>query len=243
MQWSAAKAKNQKQRAMNNSQENKMNMFYATQKCLVENSAVYSAVPALTSAFAEFETNINTLEAATEKQVIDITGFAKDKAEAEDAMILMTLAVAGGVRAYAMVIGDSVLMEKMNVTESRLRKHRDSVVAQHSQAIHGEATLVVASLADYGVTPATLTAFQKAIDRFVTAIAAPRAAITARKGATAEIRELMKDTTKLLVKRLDALVAQFALTAPEFVRAYGNARIIVDTGSSSAPATPVPVAA
>lgn len=63
------------------------------------------------------------------------------------------------------------------------------------------------------------TAFQKAIDRFVTAIAAPRAAITARKGATAEIRELMKDTTKLLVKRLDALVAQFALTAPEFVRA------------------------
>lgn len=129
-----------------------MNMFYATQKCLVENSAVYSAVPALTSAFAEFESNINTLEAATEKQVIDITGFAKDKAEAEDAMILMTLAVAGGVRAYAMVIGDSVLMEKMNVTESRLRKHRDSVVA-HSQAIHGEATLVVASLADYGVTP------------------------------------------------------------------------------------------
>ena len=124
-----------------------MNMFYATQKCLVENSAVYSAVPALTSAFAEFESNINTLEAATEKQVIDITGFAKDKAEAEDAMILMTLAVAGGVRAYAMVIGDSVLMEKMNVTESRLRKHRDSVVAQHSQAIHGEATLVVASLA------------------------------------------------------------------------------------------------
>ena len=35
-----------------------MNMFYATQKCLVENSAVYSAVPALTSAFAEFETNL-----------------------------------------------------------------------------------------------------------------------------------------------------------------------------------------
>ena len=34
-----------------------------------------------------------------------------------------------------------------------------------------------------------------------------------------------------------------ALSAPQFVGAYGNALIIVDTGSSSAPATPVPVAA
>jgi len=228
---------------MNNSQENKMNMFYSTLKCLEENATVYSAVPALTDAAGELQVNIDALEAATEKQVIDIRGFAKDKGEAEDGMITMTLSVAGAVRAYATVNGDSVLAEKMNVTESKLRKHRDSVVAQHCQAIHGEATVVVASLGTFGVTDAVLLAFQATIDRFVTAIAAPRAAITARKRATAEIRELMKDTTKLLVKRVDALVAQFVLTEPEFVRSYGNARIIVDTGSSSAPATPVPVAA
>ena len=218
-------------------------MFYATDKFLDENSAVLGTVPALVAAILEFQANIKALEAATEKQVIDITGFAKDKAEAEDAMIGLTLAVAGGTRAYATVIGDSVLAEKMNVTTSALRKHRDAVVAQHSQGIHNEANAVVASLADYGVTPAVLTDLQNAIDRYVAAIAAPRAAITDRKGATAEIRELMKDTTKLLVKRIDSLVEQFRVTNPDLVRGYEDARIIVDLGKGSSDETPLVVAA
>ena len=228
---------------MTQSQENRMSMFYATDKFLDENSAVLGTVPALVAATLEFQANMKAIEGAVEKQVIDITGFAKDKAEAEDAMIGLTLAVAGGTRAYATVIGDSVLAEKMNVTTSALRKHRDAVVAQHSQGIHNEANAVVASLADYGVTPAVLTDLQNAIDRYVAAIAAPRVAITDRKGATAEIRELMKDTTKLLVKRIDSLVEQFRVTNPDLVRGYEDARIIVDLGKGSSDETPLVVAA
>ena len=104
---------------------------------------------------------------------------------------------------------------------------------------------MVASLTDYGVTAATLTTLQTAIDKYVDASSAPRNAITLRKGATAELRALLKDTNKLLTKRLDALMEQFAETKPEFYRDYQNARIVIDlgTGSGEGTETPLPVAA
>ncbi|MBK9274709.1 MAG: hypothetical protein IPM49_09240 [Flavobacteriales bacterium] len=230
---------------MDKKQENQLTMFYAVQKTLERHGAVWSGTPAMVAASTEYDANIASLEACVEKQVIDIRGFARAKAEAEAEMVAMTLQVAGGVRAYATVVGDSVLADKMNVTRSTLLRHRDSVVAQHCQGIHTEATAVVASLADYGVLPATLTALQGAIDAYVAAITAPRNAITQRKGATAELRMLIKDTTKLLVKRLDSLVEQYRLANAEFYREYHNSRMIVDlgTGSGEGTGTPVPVAA
>lgn len=230
---------------MDKKQENQLSMFYAVQKTLKENNAVWSGTPAMVTAAAEYDSNIKAIEGCVERQVIDIRGFAKAKAEAEGAMIDLTLSVAGGVRAYAQVVGDTVLMDKMNVTRTGLLRHRDAVVAQHSQAVHTEATAVLASLADYGVTAATLTALQTAIDAYVAAVSAPRHAILSRKGATAELKLLLKDTNKLLGKRLDGLMEQYRAANADFYRDYQNARVIVDlgTGSGDASAEPTPVAA
>lgn len=230
---------------MDKKQENQLSMFYAVQKTLVLNQAIWSGTPAMVAASGEYDLNITAIEGCVERQVIDIRGFAKAKAEAETKMIDVTLAVAGGVRAYATVIGDSVLANKMNVSRSGLLRHRDAVVAQHSQGIHTEATAVLASLAPYGITAPTLLDLQSAIDTYVEAIMAPRNAITLRKSSTTELKMLLKDTTKVLNKRLDALMEQFALIQPEFYRNYHNARVIIDLGAGSGDgnANPVPVAA
>ncbi len=221
---------------MTKGQENRFNMHYAVQKTLLVFKAVWNAIVPISDASAELDANINATEAAAEKQVIDITGFAKDKAEAEDVMIAGTIVVAGAVKAYATVKGDLILATKMDITPGELRRHRDTIVAQHCQGIHDEANAVVANLGAYGVDAAKLTALQTMIDRYVVAIAAPRVAITDRKGATAEIRELMKDTNKLLTKRLDGLMEQFRISNPDFFKAYFDARIVVDL-KSAAPKT------
>lgn len=230
---------------MNKQQENQLSMFYATQKALTDNNTLWSGIPAMVDATNEYNTNIRMIEDCVERQVIDLRGYAQAKAEAEAAMIGMTLAVAGAVRAYATTVGNSVLAGKMNVTRSGLLRHRDAVVAQHCQGIHTKANAEVANLADYGVTAATLTELQTMINTYVAAISAPRNAITGRKGSTAELRLLIKDTNKILAKRLDSLMEFFALTQPNFHRDYWNARIIVDhgAGSSESGSTPVPVAA
>ena len=230
---------------MDRKQENQLSMFYAVQKTLMLNQAIWSATPAMVTASDEYTLNINAMESCVERQVIDIRGFAKSKAVAESKMIGHTLVVAGCVRAYAAVIGDTVLADKMNVTRSTLLRHRDAVVAQHSQGIHTAATEVVASLVPYGITAATLTALQDSIDNYVEALTAPRNAIMLRKGATTELKMLLRDTSKLLTKRLDALMESFGATEPEFYRDYYNARMILDlgTGSGDGNPNPVPVAA
>lgn len=213
---------------MNQVQENKMSMAYAVAQVLDENAAIWNGVPAMVNAHSEFKANISATEMAVSKQVADITGHAMDKAAAEDSMIAKTLSVAGGVMAMATVNGDNGLAEAMNLSPSELRRYRDSVVAQRCMGVHDAATTNAAALVDYGVAAADITDLKTRIDKYVSLIAQPRTKITARKGATAEIGALIRDTMKLLNNRMDRLMQQFAFSNKEFHKHYFDARIIID---------------
>lgn len=203
-------------------------MAYAVVQVLDENTALWNSVPAIVQAHTEFKANIAATEGALSKQVVDIKGHAKDKAAAEDKMIAKTLSLAGGVMAMATVNGDNGLAEAMNLSPSELRRYRDSVVAQRCMGVHDAATMNKAALVDYGIIDADITELKALIDRYVSLIAQPRNKITARKGATAEIGALIKDTMKLLNTRMDRLMQQFAFSQKEFHKHYFDARIIID---------------
>lgn len=203
-------------------------MAYAAVQVLDQNTVIWNGVPAMVQAHTEFKANITAIELAVSKQVADITGHAKDKASAEDNMIAKTLSVAGSVMALATVNGDNGLAEAMNITPSELRRYRDSVVAQRCMGVHDAATLNAAALVDYGVSAADIIDLKARIDKYVSLIAQPRNMITARKGATAEIGALVRDTMKLLNNRIDRLMQQFSFSHKEFHAQYFDARIIID---------------
>lgn len=213
---------------MNQVQENRMSMAYAVVQVLDENTAIWNGLPGIVQAHTEFKANIAATEGALSKQVVDITGHAKDKTAAEESMIAKTLSVAGGVMAMATLNDDNGLAEAMNLSPSELRRYRDSVVAQRCMGVHDAATLNKAALIDYGIVDADITELKSLIDRYVSLIAQPRNKITARKGATAEIGVLIRDTMKLLNNRMDRLMQQFAFSHKEFHKHYKDARIIID---------------
>jgi hypothetical protein len=205
-----------------------MSMAYAVIKVLDENTVIWNGVPAMVQAHTEFQANLTALELTVNKQVADIKGHAKDKAAAEEKMIAKTLSVAGAVMALATVNGDNGLAEAMNLSPSELRRYRDSVVAQRCMGVHDAATANAAALVAYGIAAADIVDLKARIDAYVALIAQPRNMITARKGATAEIGALIRDTMKLLNKRLDRLMQQFAFSHKEFYTHYFDARIIID---------------
>lgn len=214
-----------------------MSMAYAAVQVLDENKTIWDGVPAMVQAHDEFKANITATEQAVSKQIADITGHAKDKTAAEDNMIAKTLSVAGSVMAFATVNGDNGLAEAMNITPSELRRYRDSVVAQRCMGVHDAATLNAAALVSYGVAAGDIVDLKARIDKYLSLIAQPRNKITARKGATAEIGALIRDTMKLLNYRIDRLMQQFAFSHKEFHKQYFNARIIIDQhGQKDAPA-------
>lgn len=223
---------------MKDKQENKLSMYYAVQKVCSANSGVWSGLPAFVTAFADFETNIGKIEDALEAQEKNITGVSKDKDAIGTLMVEKALQVGGAVFAYASDINDLTLKGKVDFSRTELKRVRDSIATQRCQLIHDEANGVIGSLGSYGVTGTDLSDLQTKIDAFASAVAAPRTAITERKGATDEIAKFLRKCDSILKSKLDKLMNQFKVSAPRFYKLYFDARIIVDIGIRHEDETP-----
>lgn len=223
---------------MTDHQENRLSMFLSTQKVMQENQAKWAGVPALVQVNADFDAGLLALKGALNTQVKELRGHTQDKHKAESAMIMLTLKVSGGVMAYAEVEDNQGLAEEMNVVTSELRNYRDAVVAERCRVVHAQALEHLAALPDYGVTAADTTALLTAIEEYERVLALPRVLVTVRKSATSEIGMLIRDTMRLLTRRMDRLMRLYEVSDPTFHRTYTNARIIIDLGGQRAANVP-----
>ena len=99
----------------------------------------------------------------------------------------------------------------------------------------------LASLGNYGVPAARLTALQAAINAFKDIATKPRDNIVTGKTVTQELSDEFDAVDEMLSEILDGLVVQFQDTNAKFVSDYQNARIIVDASASHAsPNQPAP---
>ena len=149
-------------------------------------------------------------------------------------MILETLKVSGAVMAWAEVEGNQGLAEEMNIAVSELQNYRDAVVAERCTGVHEVALANLLSLADYGLTAADTTSLKAAIDLYTGLLSRPRVLVTVRKSVGSEIELLVRDTMRLLTRRMDRLMRMYEVSDPTFYRTYMNARIIIDLGGRSA---------
>lgn len=219
---------------MNDKQENKVSMYFAVVQVVDANNAVWAGTPAFVNAEAAFGTVMGGIQDLVEVQETVITGVRTDKLVALDAMVEKALLVSGAVFAYATDTDNNTLKEAVAYSASDLKYVRDTIAAERATVIHDQANAVIASLADYDVDAAVLTELTGLIDAFAALIPGPRVAITARKGATSGLVELMKEADSLLKERLDKLMNLYKVTDLEFYTHYFNARIIVGNASGSA---------
>lgn len=217
---------------MNKGNENRMSMFYALLLVLEKHVTAWTGLVPFKNAHDEFKSNVGSLEGATQTQESSLKGVALDKRFKKEAMVKKTLEISQVLFAYAVDEGDLVLKAKVDYSRSDYMQVRDAVVAQTCQNIHSLASPLIASLAAYGLDAADLTEEQAAIDAYTATVGSPRAALTVRKGATAEINALVKDSMKILNNRMDKLMPEYEASHPAFFQEYFDARMIVDSGSS-----------
>ncbi|MEO8066605.1 MAG: hypothetical protein ABI599_02815 [Flavobacteriales bacterium] len=215
---------------MKKTSENRFSMILTVLQVCAKHVATWTGLVPYKSAHDELVNNSAAIKAATQKQEQVLIGIALDKRFKKDGMVKRTVDVAQAVFAYAVDQGDLILQEKANYSRSDLYKERDTVIGQVCQNIHGLANAAIAALGAYGVVAADLTALQTAIDAYVNVVASPRTALTVRKGATAEIDLLVRNSMKILNSRMDKLMPEFETSAPTFFQEYFDARIIVDLG-------------
>ncbi len=223
---------------MNKPNENRLSMFYAVIETCLKFTATWTGLVPFKTAHDQLKANLASLIAAARVQQEILTGVATDKGLKRDAMVKKATEVAQGIYAYAVDQGDEVLRAKVNVGKSAFLRQRDGLIAVLCQNVHDYGVAALAALGNYGLVAADLTDLQTKIDDYVTVVSSPRAALLARKGATAEIDILVRDNMRILTNRMDKMMAEFETSDPQFYQEYFDARMIIDlgTGEKDAPA-------
>jgi hypothetical protein len=221
-------------------EENKLGMYRATGTVLTDNAASFAAVPAMVAQHQNLLDSIALIDSLAQAQGAVTTGITADKKEFKNQMISYALRVAGALMAYASANNNNTLLAKADLEKDNFEKLRDDQRDDLAQDMHDEANAIVADLADYNVTAATLTALQTRIDAYRLALPGPENARKAKSTHTELLKQEFARADMLLDKRRDGLIRGFEETNPQFVMDYRNARKITDTGSK--PKTPTPPA-
>jgi hypothetical protein len=232
---------------MNQKQSNKLRMYLAVQGALANHKTVWQTLPAFVVGEGEFDEQIVSIRSLVQVQE-NRKGGTVDKAQTLNALVDSAFEVAGAIRAFARVSADNELAETMSFSRSDITFGRDSQVLARCQIIHDKAVELGASLTDYGITPAKLTALQNQTDAFAVVEAKPRQQSATSAAATKSLPQLFALADEVLNDRLDVLAIQFKETEPAFYNEYTTARVIVDLRGplhqpSPAPAQSLPKAA
>ncbi len=223
---------------MNDRQENKLGMFRATGQVLTNDAAIFAAVLAMVTQHQNLLDSVALIDSLAQAQAAVTTGVTADKKEFKKQMVSYALRVAGALMAYASANTNNTLLAKADLEKDNFEKLRDDLRDDLAQDMHDEANAIIAQLADYNVTAATLAALQTRIDAYRLALPSPENARKAKSTHTELLKQEFARADMLLDKRLDGLIRGFEETNPQFVMDYRNARKITDTGSKPNPPTP-----
>lgn len=225
---------------MTQDQENVTSMMETTLQYLDTNNSVWSGKAAFAAAVIEAKDGVKAIRDTASKQESPTGGITDEKAQARGDLEDLALEIADQVSAYAAKNSDVGLAAQVHVSRSSLDQAQDDDLVQVAERIRDAANTNVAALADYGVTPAEVTALSDAITAFSGMKSSPRTAKAAKSGATQSIASLVQAARSLFRTQLDKMMTPFRKTNPEFYTGYFAARVIVDRAATQSTPTPTP---
>lgn len=227
---------------MNNTQQNKLNMYLAVQAVIQKRESKWSSLTGFAQAVDEVDTGITSITSLAQVQASPNGGSALKNA-AFISLVDSAYQVAAATRASAVVNKDAELASRLDYSQSDLGKGRPQEVVARCRNVWSTATDNLEASTAFGVTQAKLTNLKKKIDEFESAHPKTREGRTATRAATKALPDSFAQVDEILNGCLDGLMAQFKESEPEFYNEYFAARRIVDapgTRSNKNNVTPAP---
>jgi hypothetical protein len=214
-------------------QEAKVSMYDAVLQHAGANPAIVGTVPAYQTAITALSAKYSAIITATQLEQVQISGITVDKSVAKKNLAQQAVDTAAAVFAYAASIGNNELQEKARYPKSRFTNMRDELVKPTCQAILDLANANLKDLAPFGISAATITLLQSAINNYGAAVAKPRNAVSQRTAYRETIKTLIREADAILKNQLDKIAPQFKMANMEFYNAYLSNRIILDAPTSA----------
>lgn len=213
---------------MNAQLEAKLTMFQTVEDHCDANPGIIASNVAFQTAFDNFKTKVVAINSTAQQADLALTGLAAGKKTSKKDLCSLAADVASIAYAFADATANDTLKSEVDYNLSDLQKMKDSLLAPRCQNIHDLTFENLAALGDYGITAATLTSLQNAINGYTETIPKPRTALSNRKTLNSNLRQFFKEAEAILENRMDKLVVAFKSANPDFVKTYFSVRQIID---------------
>ncbi len=208
---------------------NKLRMYLAVLKVLMDNKPKWEAMSAFNTEITEIDDHVRLIEEKRPAAEQATGAITEDKHSVKEDLMDLLLDVCGQLHSIGDRIGNKELMAATDFEESNF-KGRDANLPNITTEIVKLARANQETLAEYGITADEIDEMEKLGVLFAQKDTEPRAVVSQRKSAGESLGDLYRETDLKLDLRLDKMMKKFRRTAPEFYRAYQNARMIIDYG-------------
>lgn len=208
---------------------NKLRMYLAVLKVLMDNEDLWKDLTLFKDDVTEFNSKIlliNAKRPQTEQTTVWIT---EDKSSTKDELVDILLDVSGQLYSIGHRTNNKELMAATDFEESDF-KGKDADLPKIAASIVKLARANITALAGLKVTEADIDEIERLAAAFAEKDTEPRAVVSDRKSAGESLVEIYHDADAVLNLRLDKMMKRFRRTNPEFFRTFKNAKMIIDYG-------------
>ncbi|MFA6978189.1 MAG: hypothetical protein WC209_02610 [Ignavibacteriaceae bacterium] len=217
---------------MTNREENRYNMFKAVEAVLAANTVVTSTIPVFEETITGLHEKIEAIKATD----IEFTNATSGKTSVvhvkEDEVMKAFLPVKSALYDYAVKEKDEELKSLAGISESKLKRLRDSERRLKIKSIYDTAVLNTANLQAYGITAETLSALGGKITALENSAANKTTGHTNKSALRTKLDDLFESTDELIKERLDNQVELLREKETAFYNQYFAARVVYDLGGS-----------
>ena len=208
--------------------KNKLAMYKSLKTIIAQNEASWTALPAFANAYQTFVERLEALEQRVYQQNLALVGVSAVKDAKKAIVVDKAYAMSSAITAYAVANNDLEVMSQMKISKHELQSLGKEMVLVLVNRIISRASSLVAALADFGITQASVDELITLRNELDAQMNAPRNAIIDRKGQTLGIKTLTREIDAIVKLQLDKLLFILKEDHPQFFIDYKNARIIVD---------------
>jgi len=173
------------------------------------NMATTALVVAFLAVMNALKANIDSVDLLRASIAQSSKGYAAQKKALKIALSAMSATIMKAAYAYAIANDDDVLAAKMKISRSKLKEMKYVDLITFVGGAIDLVTPLIASLADYGVTPVMLTNWTTLKDQLEDVISNPQNALANREAVNKDIQNTLRECMLLLVDQADQLAWQF----------------------------------
>jgi len=205
---------------MNKRMENKLTMYEGVDVLFQGNAATIDAIPTLKESVVRFKSILASIPLKISEVNNASTGKAAAKNQIEDELVTLLLPIAAGLYIFAKKQNNVELMEKVHITESGLRKYRDTDLANRAATIAAFAEANAQNLVSASITDVMIAALKAKAQAYLAAVGARESSVAERMGARTSAEDLFYMIDETLEEEIDPAMELIRGTNTQFYNGY-----------------------